>query len=67
MFHYKSVIPPGNEPCIGKLLDLAMLVIPGGKERTGSEYRDLFQQSGFKLQRIIPTAAEVSILEAVKA
>jgi hypothetical protein len=63
----ESVIPPGNEPCFGKLLDLAMLVIPGGKERTESEYRELFHQAGFKLQRIIPTAAEVSILEAVKA
>lgn len=62
----ESVIPPGNEPCFGKLLDLAMLVIPGGKERTESEYRELFQQGGFSLQRIIPTAAEVSILEAVK-
>lgn len=63
----ESIIPPGNEPCFGKLLDLAMLVIPGGKERTEGEYRELFRQGGFTLQRIIPTAAEVSILEAVKA
>ena len=62
----ESVIPPGNEPCFGKLLDLAMLVIPGGKERTESEYRELFQQAGFSLQRVIATTAEVSILEAVK-
>jgi hypothetical protein len=63
----ESVIPPGNEPSFGKLLDLAMLVIPGGKERTENEYRELFRQGGFTLQRIVQTAAEVSILEAVKA
>src|SRR6476660_6503259 len=30
----ETVIPPGNEPSFGKLLDLNMLVVPGGLERT---------------------------------
>ena len=46
--------PAGNEPSFGKLLDLDMLVIPGGKERTEEEYRRLFA-AGFRLTRVIPT------------
>jgi len=53
----ESVIPPGNEPFMGKFLDLTMLVIPGGKERTEAEYRTLFESAGFRLTRIVPTAA----------
>jgi hypothetical protein len=60
----ESVIPEGNDPCFGKWLDLMMLVI-GGKERTETQYRDLLKDAGLKLNRIIPTAAEISIVEAV--
>jgi hypothetical protein len=62
----ESVIPSGNEPFPGKFLDLVMLLIPGGKERTREEYRVLFEQSGFELTRIVPTGAEVSIVEGRK-
>jgi hypothetical protein len=61
----ESVIPAGNEPFFGKLLDLTMLVIPGGRERTEDEYRTLFGQAGFRLARIIPTNAEVSVIEGI--
>jgi hypothetical protein len=59
----ESVIPPGNEPFMGKFLDLTMLLIPGGKERTEAEYRTLFESAGFHLTRIVPTATEVSVIE----
>jgi hypothetical protein len=59
------VIPPGNEPNWGKMLDLNMLVMPGGLERTEAEYRDLFAAAGFRLARVIPTAADVSVIEGV--
>ena len=63
----EQVIPPGNEPFIGKLLDLHMLVLfPGGCERTEAEYRALFEASGFKLTKIFPTGANVSVLEAIR-
>jgi hypothetical protein len=62
----ESVILPGNDPFFGKLLDLTMLVIPGGRERTEEEFRGLLGAAGFQLVRIIPTEAEVSIIEAVK-
>jgi O-methyltransferase domain/Dimerisation domain len=62
----EGVIPPGNDPCFGKLLDLTMLTIPGGKERTEEEYRALFETGGFQLTRIVPTKAEVSVIEGKK-
>ena len=62
-----SVIPPGNDPHPGKLLDLEMLVAPGGVERTAAEFETLLTYSGFRLTRIIPTHSPVSIVEAVKA
>ena len=60
----ESVIPPGNEPDWGKLLDLNMLVMPGGLERTEAEYRALFEATGFSLKSITPTAAGICVLEA---
>jgi hypothetical protein len=63
----ESVIPPGNTPSFGKLLDLTMLVIPGGRERTEEEYRALFAAGGFRLTRVVPTRAEVSVIEGAPA
>lgn len=61
----ETVIPPGNDPSFAKLLDLTMLVIPGGKERTEPEYRELLSSAGFQLTRIVPTTANVDVIEAV--
>lgn len=63
----ETVILPGNAPDFGKLLDLNMLVIPGGKERTEQEYRELYASAGFRLSSITPTTAGVSIIEGVPA
>ena len=60
----ESVIPAGNEPGMGKIMDLEMLVMPGGKERTEQEFRDLFDRSGFTLTRIAPTQSPLSVIEA---
>jgi hypothetical protein len=59
----ESVIPPGNDAGFAKLLDLNMLVIPGGKERTEVEYRELYSAAGFRLTKITPTRADVSVIE----
>lgn len=61
------VIPPGAAQPYAKFLDLAMLVLPGGRERTEDEYRALYRAAGFRLTRVVPTAAEVSVIEGVKA
>ncbi len=62
----ESVIPPGNEPFGGKFLDLVMLLITGGRERTEDEYRTLLDKAGFELSRIVPTSTEISVIEASK-
>jgi hypothetical protein len=60
----ESVIPPGNVPDFGKLLDLEMMLLPGGRERTEQEFRDLFAAAGFELTRVIPTQSPLSVIEA---
>ncbi|MGD9646594.1 MAG: methyltransferase [Pirellulales bacterium] len=63
----EAVIPPGNTPSFGKLIDINMLVMPGGKERTADEYRALYQAAGFELSRIVPTDGAMSLIEGVAA
>jgi hypothetical protein len=64
----EQVIPPGNAPFPGKLLDLNMLVMTeGGRERTPAEYANLLARAGLSLVRIVPTPSPVSVVEAVLA
>lgn len=63
----ESVIPPRNKPHFGKYLDLDMLIFAGGRERTRAEYVELLRSNGFKLRRVIPTVAHLSIIEATPA
>ncbi|HUE82338.1 MAG TPA: methyltransferase [Pyrinomonadaceae bacterium] len=63
----EMVIPPGDTPFLGKLLDLEMLVCFGGQDRTEVEYHQLLAAAGFQLARIVPTATPSSIIEAVPA
>ncbi len=44
--------------------DLNMLVGPGGQERTVEQYGELLRRAGLTLARVVPTAIEVSIVEA---
>ena len=59
------VLPSGDEPFFGKWLDLHMLAIPGGRERTADEYDALFRDAGFARMRVVPTQAGPSVVEAV--
>lgn len=63
----ETVIPRGNEPHLGKFIDLEMMVFPGGRERTEEEFRKLFAASGLRLNRIVPTDAPLWVVEAVPA
>ena len=58
------VLTPGSEPHFGKLLDLEMLLLPGGRERTEPEFRALFERAGLRLTRIVPMKAAESVIEA---
>jgi hypothetical protein len=61
-----NVIPSGNGPSWGKLLDIQMLVI-GGRERTKKEFATIFAQAGLKMTRVLPTKCPLSIVEGVRA
>jgi hypothetical protein len=60
----EAVIPPGNEFSFGKLLDLEMLALPGGIERTEAEYRGLLEAAGFPLARVLETNSSTHVVEA---
>jgi SAM-dependent methyltransferase len=59
-----SVVQPGNTPDFGKLIDLEMMLFPGGRERTEAEFASLFRRAGFELTRIVPTQSPLSVIEA---
>jgi SAM-dependent methyltransferase len=58
------VVPESDASCFSKLLDLNMLVMTGGRERTTAEFRTLLDAAGYKLTRIVPTMAPQSVIEA---
>lgn len=53
-----------NEPSNGKFMDIVMLVLWGGRERSMDEYRQLPASAGFRLQKTFPTAAQFAVIEA---
>ena len=61
----EALIPAGNSFSIAKLMDLEVFVMGGGRERTEAEFHKLFESSGFKLSRIIPTQESISVIEGV--
>jgi hypothetical protein len=42
-----------------------MLVMTGGKERTAEEYRQLLARAGFRMNEVIATSSDSSIIEAL--
>jgi len=59
------IVPEGNEPSPAKSIDLTMLLLFHGRERTEAEYRALLQRAGLTRVRIIPTPSPFSIIEAM--
>ena len=60
----ESVIPETPEFDMGKWMDLNMMVMATGQERTAAEFRDLLHQAGFALEEIVPTTSPLSIVVA---
>jgi hypothetical protein len=60
----ESVLAPPNVPELGKLIDLEMLLMAGGRERTAEEFRALFDKAGFELTRIVPNKSPLSAVES---
>ena len=58
----ENLIPETPESTLGKWIDLLMLTILGGRERTAAEYGELYAEAGFDLEQIIPTSSPYSII-----
>jgi len=61
------VIPAGNAVNWGKLLDINMMAITGGQERTRAQFEALLRRAGLRLNRVVATACPLSIVEATAA
>jgi hypothetical protein len=63
----EMVLSEGNTFHPGKILDITMLTVAGGRERSEEEYRTILKKAGFRITRVIPTSSPVSIIEAMPA
>jgi len=59
----ECVVPAGDESSFSTLLDLNMLVMNGGRERTKAEFQQVFAAAGLRMTRVIPTLSPLSIVE----
>jgi hypothetical protein len=57
------IVRPANESDHAKFLDLHMMVMNGGRERTADDYRRLYAEAGFSLSQIVSTGSGFSIIE----
>jgi len=60
----EGIVPPGNTPSAAKLLDLEMLTLTGGRERTETEYNSLLSAAGFELLSVHAAHGPDQIIEA---
>ncbi|NNG02024.1 MAG: methyltransferase [Desulfobacteraceae bacterium] len=63
LYVIEMIVPSGNTPSIAKLLDLEMLVMTGGRERTQEEFRDLLSDAGLMISVFHHTPDTISIIE----
>lgn len=61
----ESVLPPGDTPHPGKMMDLLMLTVTGGMERTSDEFSAMLSAADFKLVEVIATSTHQSLVEAI--
>ena len=61
----ETVLPGNNSMHFGKILDLNMLAMSSGRERTRAEFCTLLTAAGLKVARIVATMAPQSLIEAV--
>jgi hypothetical protein len=58
------VMSTGNQPHISKWIDIEMLMLPGGRERTKGEFTQLLRHAGFRLSRLIQMKSPMCLIEA---
>jgi len=62
----EMLVPEQPEPSPVFYLDLTMLVLLEGRERTRQEFETLLSGAGFEVERVTPTSSMISIIEAVR-
>ena len=65
MLIIETLVAETPGPHFSKTLDILMLALTGGRERTPAEHGRLLENAGFRLERVLPTEAQYSIVEAV--
>jgi O-methyltransferase len=59
----EMLVPEENRPDFVQVMDLNMLVMTGGMERTAAEYGELFARAGFRLSNVVATASPFHLIE----
>lgn len=60
----EAVMSEGPERDPSKTLDIIMLTVTGGRERTLTDFAELFRRSGFQMVAAVPTAGSMTVVEA---
>jgi hypothetical protein len=63
----ENLLPETPEPHAGYLMDLNMMVMTGGRERSAREYQELLERTGFRLESVTATATPMGVVQAVAA
>jgi hypothetical protein len=63
----ETLVPDATVQHPGQVLDIIMLAVTGGRERTEADYQRLLADGGWRLQQVRPTASPLSLVEAVVA
>jgi hypothetical protein len=63
----EMVLGESNSAELAPLMDVDMLLIPGGRERTAEEYERLLTMAGLRMTRIVPTRGVACVIEAERA
>ena len=59
------LVPDTPGPDHSKMLDIIMLAVTGGRERTRDQYEQLLAEAGFELERVVPTRSSYFVVEAL--
>jgi hypothetical protein len=60
----ENVLSPARPDPRTGTLDVIMLAVTGGRERSPAELGALFERAGFALQRVVPTDGPIQVVEA---
>jgi hypothetical protein len=63
----EMVVPEDGTPSLAQIMDLNMLVMLPGRERTEAEFSALFRAAGLSAAKVMPTHSPFSLVEAARA